>query len=260
MKFNLKTLLILVATICATLMTFAEVLPPRLLVVVAIVGSCATACAKQLVTRDPDADDGPTPTPPRSNSMLRKTTHLILAVVCAVAMLACTPEKTRAFARGMSGAARVIDKGIPTVRAIRLAGEISDGKALELARAARDVNNVLGAAVDFTLAQGQLDEAGRSNLHGQIEDVLRRARELREKGTIRLKSGRQQLVFDLLLIGGETALETIAGDLAAPLPAGVTIVIDGETRALLEQTARRIRDNEARLREAVERLSAAAVG
>ncbi len=181
----------------------------------------------------------------------------LLVFTCTAAM--CSPEQKKAAvsgtAVGISTAATVISGGIPTVRAYRESGEITREKSLELARWALDANAVLGEVTGFILAQDKLDESGRAQLYGQARELLNVARNLRAKGVIKLKSGKQQLIFDLTLTGGDIALETMVTSLATPLPDGKLLEISPKDRATLELARDRIAENDKTLKEAIQRLS-----
>ena len=179
---------------------------------------------------------------------------LLAVLIFSIVTLACGPEQVRKFARGMRGAASGIGTGIGTVRAFRAAGEIDASKALELARAALDVNTIMGEAVDFTLKQQVIDESGRASLHAQYTDISARASRLIENGTLHIKNNRVQLIFKLGTIAGQSALDVAVDDLVVTLPAGKTIPVDAETRKTLEAASEKIKDNDERLREAIQNL------
>lgn len=187
--------------------------------------------------------------------MIRPNRFALFALIAlAVVTQACGPEQVRKFARGIDGAASGVGTGIDTVRAFREAGEIDAQKALELAQGARDVNHLMGEAVDFTLKQQAIDETGRQTLHAQYSDISERARRLIHDGTIRIKNDKVKLAFTLGAIAGQAALDVAVDDLGAELPAGMTIPVDAETRKTLEAAARKIKRNGERLTEAIENL------
>jgi hypothetical protein len=185
---------------------------------------------------------------------LKHLRRLLVVLVLTIVTFACGPEDVRKFARGMNGTATGIGTGISTVRAFRVAGEIDEQKALDLARAALDVNTVMGETVDFTLKQSAIDESSRQSLHVQLRDISERANRLVQNGTIHLKNEKVKLAFELGTIAGQAALDVAVNDLAVKLPDGKTIPVDDETKRTLEQAREKIKSNDKRLREAIQNL------
>lgn len=182
----------------------------------------------------------------------------IIAVLAVCTLLltaaACDQPQARAFAQGARATSAVIETGIDTAAALCKAGEISDEQAARLAESAQKVNDALGAAVDFTLEQPSIDEGRRAKLQDQISQVIGGLRRLVEEGTIPIKNQRTRLVFDLSVAGARAALANSGGAFIKPLQPGVSIPVDAESRALLEQTRDAVGRNRARLREALVRL------
>lgn len=179
---------------------------------------------------------------------------LLVVTILACVTLGCGPEDVRKFARGINGASKGVGAGIGTVRAFRVAGEIDAPKALELAKAALDLNTVMGEAVGFTLEQTAIDESGRQKLHSQLTDISARANRLIQDGTVHIKNERVKLIFELGTISGQAALDVAVNDLARQLPDGITIPVDAETRKTLEEAREKIKENDKRLREAIGNL------
>lgn len=163
-------------------------------------------------------------------------------------------EIVRKGATGFVVAARGVDAGIDTVRAFREAGEITPEHSLELARIAKDVNDVMAEAVEFVLSQSTIDGAGAETLAEQLDRVIASAQRLSQAGTLHLKNGRTKLIFELGVTGGRTGLRIALDELRAGAQAGIQIPLDQESLQKFRSARETIRRNDARLREAITRL------
>lgn len=183
--------------------------------------------------------------------------HRLAAVfILALSLTACPKsdnaeagkkDAARAVATGVEVAATGIEQGIPLVRSLREAGEVSPEFSLELARAALDLNGVMGETV--TLAMDGTDAA---TLRANLDSVLRMAEGLQQRGTLRIKSSRSKLIFNLGVLAGRGALAASLRRLDEP---GALVEPDAEARARLERARETLRRNDAALRESVDRLS-----
>lgn len=161
-------------------------------------------------------------------------------------------ERVAQLATGVSVAARGIETGIDTVRALREAGKVTPQTSLALARKARVANAADGEIAKYLLDHEQIGESDRATILDEASKILDAARDL-ESFTVS-KNGNAQLVFDLSVTAGKSGLQIASDEFGSSLPPGFKITITPDVRAKLQSAQQVIARNEQRLGEAITNL------
>lgn len=178
---------------------------------------------------------------------------LIVLVLSMTAFRGCDEGQRRSVEQnvvtGLRVAARAVEPGIETMRALREAGEVDAPTNLALARAALDVNS---AARRFS--QAALDGSDAEDLRGQLEALVDLASNLERDGTLKIKSGKTKLVFQLGVVAAKSGLSIALDEFKAGGGLGLSFTLNEETRKALEDLKPVFDKNDRLLREVVARL------
>lgn len=176
-RFNPVTLLLLVATVSSTLMSFADILPKGWLPYIVIAGALATAAAKQLVSGSGQGGVSP---------VVALVGLSLLGLVLSTA--ACDPKNVGAVARGIYAGADEAERELVDMHR---AGEIDEetlkqyGAIIHEAGSAAQTLNL--STINWKVISTAQKRALLENFIGQL---ARSADKLDQQGVLGIKSAR----------------------------------------------------------------------
>lgn len=193
---------------------------------------------------------------------IRKVLTLVVAFVCAVAVLACGGERFTAAARSVSASASGIQITRNITRAFADEGEIAPDAELSFTRVLQEVNGSILRCAEEAGAIERFTRDTKATLLARCADISLRVARLQGVGVLQFKDEKSAKRLRRALIGLSLAAEGVT--------AGITLIPEPKTtdaraaprpseegRAILAFAVGRLRENERLLSGDIERLTAA---
>lgn len=178
---------------------------------------------------------------------------LLALVLSMTAFRECGSAEKRSVEQNVTLGVRIATKALPagvaTMRTLREHGKVEASTNLFLAERALEFNSALRR-----FGQLALDGADAATLQAQLEAVIDFAQGLERDGTLKLKNGDTQFVFELLSGGAKNGLLIALDELKGSNAKAVTFTLDADTRKSLEELKPQFEENDKLLREAITRL------